>query len=119
MNHVTQTLNSADISIFSTEISRFCYTRNTDIDCSLVHKFLILLVFLEFLKICMINLVIILTMSARIATPGLPKMTVFLSKGHDVIILSRDSNHIVDVFMCPKFGNCSISMRKVITTSIL
>ena len=32
--------------------------------------------------------------------------------------LSRDSNYIVDVLMWPKFGNCSISMRQVITTSI-
>ena len=42
-------------------------------------------------------------MSAKMATPGLLKITVFLNKGYDVI----------------KFGNCSISMREVITTSIL
>ena len=45
-----------------------------------------------------------------------------LNKGHDIIIfaddvtkkiLSGDSNYIVDVFMWPKFGNCSISMREV------
>ena len=44
-------------------------------------------------------------MSARMATPGLLKKTVFLNKGYDAIIpvddvtnkiLSRDSNHIVD-----------------------
>ena len=73
-------------------------------------------------------MVIILTMSAKMATPGLLKITVFWNKGYDVIIpvdnvtnkvLSRDSNHIVDVFMWPKFGNSSISMREVITTSIL
>ena len=67
-------------------------------------------------------------MSAKMTTPGLLKITVFWSKGYDVIIsvddvtnkiLSRDSNYIVDVFMWPKFGNCSISMRKVIITSIL
>ena len=55
-------------------------------------------------------------MSAKMATPD------FL-KGYDVIvsvddvtnkILSRDSNYIVDVFMSPKFGNCSISMREVL-----
>ena len=60
-------------------------------------------------------------MSAKMATPD------FL-KGYDVIvsvddvtnkILSRDSNYIIDVFMSPKFGNCSISMREVIKTSIL
>ena len=67
-------------------------------------------------------------MPAKLATPGLLKITVFWNKVYDVIIsvndvtnkiLSRDSNYIVDVFMWPKFGNCSISMREVITTSIL
>ena len=67
-------------------------------------------------------------MSAKMATPGLLKITVFWNKGYDVIIsvndvtnktLSHDSNYIVDVFMWPKFSNCSISMREVITTSIL
>ena len=33
-------------------------------------------------------------------------------------ILSRDSNYIVDLFLWLKFGNSSISMREVITTSI-
>ena len=67
-------------------------------------------------------------MSAKMATPGLLKIAVFWNKGYAVIItvddvvnkfLSRDSNYFVDVFMWPKFGNCSISMREVITTSIL
>ena len=70
----------------------------------------------------------ILMMSAKIVTPGLLKITVFWNQGYDVIIsvddvtkkiLSLDSNYIVDVLMCQKFGNCSISMREVITTSIL
>ena len=67
-------------------------------------------------------------MSAKMATPGLFKITVFWNKVDDVIIsvddvtnkiLSRDSNYIVDVFMWPKFGNSSISMKEVIATSIL
>ena len=62
------------------------------------------------------------------ATPGLLKITVFWDKGYDVIIsvndvtnkiLWRDSNYIVDLFMWPKFGDSIISMREVITTSIL
>ena len=66
--------------------------------------------------------------SAKMGTPGLLKITVFWNKGYDVIIsvddvtnkiLSRDSNYIVDVFMWPKFGNSSISMKEVITTPIL
>ena len=67
-------------------------------------------------------------MSAKMATPGLLKLMVFWNKGYDVTIsvndvtnkiLSRDSNYVIDVVMWPKFGNCSISMRKVIITSIL
>ena len=67
-------------------------------------------------------------MSAKMATPGLLKITVFWNKGYDVIIpvddvtnkiLSRDSNYIVDVVMWPKFGNFSISMREVNIISIL
>ena len=76
----------------------------------------------------LINMVTILMMSAKIITPGLLKIRVFWNNGYDVIIfvddvtnkiLSRDSNYIVDVFMWPKFGNSSISMREVTTTSIL
>ena len=73
-------------------------------------------------------MVTILMMSAKMATLGLLKIKVFWNKGYDVIIsvhdvtnkiLSRDSNYIIDVVMWPKFGNCNISMRKVIITSIL
>ena len=60
-------------------------------------------------------------MSAKLANTGLS------NKGYDIIIsvddftnkiLSR-STSIVDVFMWPKFGNSSISMREVVTSSIL
>ena len=66
--------------------------------------------------------------SAKMATPGLLKITVFWNKGYDIIlpidditnkILLRESNYIVGVFMWPKFGNSSVSMREVIATSIL
>ena len=66
-------------------------------------------------------------MSAKMATPGLLKIMEFWNKGYDIIIslddinnkiLWHDSNYIVDVFMWPKFGNSSISMREVITTSV-
>ena len=67
-------------------------------------------------------------MSAKMATPGLLKITLFWNKGYDIItsvqdvsnkILSRDSNYIVDVVMWLKFGNSNISMREVIIISIL
>ena len=68
-------------------------------------------------------MVIILTMSAKLANLDLLKIKVFWNKGyiaitsfHDVTnkIISCDSNNIVDVVMWPKFGNSSISMREVI-----
>ena len=73
-------------------------------------------------------MVTILMMSAKMATLGVLKIKVFCNKGYDVIIfahdvnnkiLSRESYYIVDVVIWPKFGNCSTSIRKVTTTSIL
>ena len=67
-------------------------------------------------------------MPAKTATLGFPKIKAFWNKGYDAInfvhdvtnkILSRESNYIVDVFMWPKFGNSSISIREVMTTLIL
>ena len=67
-------------------------------------------------------MVTILMIPAKMTTPGLLKIKVIWNKGYDVInsvhdvtnkILSRDSNHIVDVVMCPRFGNASISVREV------
>ena len=127
MNHVTH-LTSADISLFSPEFSKFCYIKKCRYRLHFSSEFLILLAFLESLMIYLINLVIILMMSAEMAAPGVIKITVFWNKCYDIIIsiddvtikiLSHDSNYIVDVFMWRKFGSCSISMREVITTSIL
>ena len=70
----------------------------------------------------------ILMMSTKMATLGFLKTKVYWSKGYGVIIfvddvtnkiLSSDSVYIIDVFMCSKFGNSSISMREVIIISIL
>ena len=73
-------------------------------------------------------MVTILVMLAEMATLGLLEIRVFWNKGYDAIIyvhditskfLSRDSNYIIDAVMWAKFGNCSISMRKVIIISFL
>ena len=73
-------------------------------------------------------MVTILMKSAKIATLGLLEIRIFWNKGYDVIIstydvtnkfLSHNSNYIIDAAMWPKLGNCIISMRKVIITSIL
>ena len=60
-------------------------------------------------------------MSAKMATPDFLKITAFWNKGCDVTnkISSCGSNYIVDLFMWPKFGYSSISMREVITNSML
>ena len=72
-------------------------------------------------------MVIILAISAKLATPGLPKIEIFRNKNYDVVILdydvnnrilSCDLNYIVDVVMWLKFGNSSVSMREVIIMSI-
>ena len=73
-------------------------------------------------------MVTILMTSGNLATPGLFKIKIFWNKGCDVVIpdydisnkiLSRDSNYIADMVFSPKFGNSSISVREVITMSIL
>ena len=64
----------------------------------------------------------------KLATLGLLKRKSFWTEGYDTIIsaydvttkiLSCESNYGVNMVMWPKFGNSSISMREVITTSIL
>ena len=76
-------------------------------------------------------MVTILMMLAKMAILGLLLMKGFWNRGYDVMtscpyvhdvtnkFLSRDSNYIEDVVMWPEFGNCSISMREVIITTIL
>ena len=84
--------------------------------------------FFESLRIILINMVTISMMSAKMVALRLLEIKVFWKKGYDVInfvydvtiiILSRDSNYIVNVFMWPKFGKSIISMKEVIITSIL
>ena len=73
-------------------------------------------------------MVTILMMSAKLTTPSLLKIKIFRDKDYDVMIpdndkinriFSPDSNYIVDMAMWPKFGNPSVSVRKVIITSNL
>ena len=81
-----------------------------------------------FFNFFLINMVVILMVSAKLATLGLLKIKVFWNKGYHVIIVvhdfsskifSRDSNYIVNVLLWPKFCNSSTSIREVIITSIL
>ena len=67
-------------------------------------------------------------MSAKMATLGVLEIKVLQSKVYDVIIsedavtnkiLSRDSIFSVDIVLCLKSGDLSISLKEVIITSIL
>ena len=128
MNHVTYPLSSADISIFLPKISKCYYIKKYRYRFHLDRQFLILLTFLETLRIVLINMVAILMMSAKIATAALLKIKFFrkkamtsnfLSMTSPKKILLRDSNYNINMVMWPKFGNSIISVRKVIITSIL
>ena len=112
-------------SNFSPKISKFCYIKKCMCRLHFDTIFLILLTFLESLKIILRKKVTILMMSAKMATPGLLKINSFWNKGYDVTIYvhdvsnkiwSSDSKFIVNVVMWPKFDDSSISMKEVITT---
>ena len=64
MNHVTYPLSSADISIFLAEISKFCYIKKYR------YIFHLDVYFLPLLTFVLINMVKILMMLAKMATPG-------------------------------------------------
>ena len=100
--------------LFHQKSENFATSRNTHIDW--------------ILKDDSLNMITILMMSAKITTPDLLKTRVFWNIGYDFIIFdhdvtnkiwSCDSNDIIYMVTRSKFGNCSISMSKVITTSIL
>ena len=127
MNHVTHPLCSADIWIFYQKSGNVVISRNTDKYCFwyiISHSFNFSWVSIDYL----ITLFKILMMPEKMGTWGLLKIMVFWNKGYGVIIpvndvtnkiLSCDSNYTVDGFMRPKFGKSSISMKEILTTSIL
>ena len=91
-------------------------SRKTDIDCTLIisNSFKFSWVFKDFL----INI-----MTAKMATPGLLKTTVFWNKGYDVVIpvhdvtkkiLSHNSNYIVDVVMWPNLVTLAFLWEKLL-----
>ena len=95
MKHVAHPLSFVDISQFSPEISKFCYVKKYIHRLHFDTKLLILLTFLESLRIFLIRKVTILMMSLKITTPDLLKIKYV----HNVTNknVSRDSNYIVDV----------------------
>ena len=77
LNHVSHLLSFADVSIFSPEINKFCYIKKYRYRLHFHLLFLILLTFLEFLKIFLVHMVTILIMSVKMATLYLLKILVF------------------------------------------
>ena len=77
MNYVTQTLRSADISVFSPEISKFCLVKKYRYRFHFGTLFLILLTFFGSLKIVLIDMITNSMMSAKMATLVLVKIKVF------------------------------------------
>ena len=77
MKHVTHLLSSADISNFSPKINKFCCIKKYMYRLHFDTKFLIILTFLEFIKIVLIKNITISMMSAKMAIPGLLKLKVF------------------------------------------
>ena len=73
---MTHPLSSADISIFSQEISKFGYIKKYRYRLDIDTQFLTLLTYFESLKIALINMVAIGMMSAKMATLGLLKIKV-------------------------------------------
>ena len=77
MIHETPPPISAEIIIFSPEINNFYFIKKYNYRLHFRTSFLILLTFLETFKIFLINLFIILIMSAKWANLGILKTTVF------------------------------------------
>ena len=78
MSHVTQPLSSADNNILLLKNRKFCYIKKYRYRLHLDTYFLILLTFHESLKIGLVNMVIILMMPAKMATPGFLKQWYFI-----------------------------------------
>ena len=87
---MTHPLSSAESSIFSMEISEFCCIKKYRCRLHFDTYFLILLTFLEPLKIVFINIVTILMIWAKLATLDLLKIKLFWNKGYDVMISIHD-----------------------------
>ena len=80
MNNVARTLSSADITNFSPKVSKFSFIKKYMYRLHFDTKFLILLTFLETVKIVLIKTVTSIMMSAEIATPGLLEKRFFERK---------------------------------------
>ena len=130
MNHVTQPLNPADISIYAPEISKFAISRNTD-KAAFWYMISNSFNFFWAFKGCFYKHGYNFDDISKMATLGFFEINVLWNKSYDVIIsghnihnitnkmFTRDSIYIAGDVMWSKFGNSSISIREVIIISIL
>ena len=112
---------------FHQKSANFVISRNKDIDCMVIHNYIpfnFSWLFKDIFNKPCYNF----DDASEMTTLGLLKILVFRNKGYDVIIpvdyftnkiVSCDPNYTLNLFIWPKFGNCSIPMREVIKTSIL
>ena len=77
MNQVTYRMSSADINIFSLGINKLLFIKKYRYRLQFDTQFLILLTFLEILRIVLINMVRILMMTAKMAIPSILERTIF------------------------------------------
>ena len=95
MIHLTHLSGSAEISIFSPEISIFCYIKKYSkkyrYRLDFKTQFVTFLILLESSKVVLMNMVALLMMLAKLATLDLLKRKVFWNGIYDVIILVPDS----------------------------
>ena len=82
---------------------------------------------IEFSKVLLNNVIAILIILVKLATPGLPQVTIILKKiAYDIIttvqfykILSHNSSYTVHVVMWLEFVYYRVSITEVTITSIL
>ena len=103
MNHVRHPLSSDDISIFLPEIRKFCCIKKYRYRLHFDTEFLIFLTLFESLKIFSIIMVIILTMSAKIATLNFFKLKLFWKKNFEVIIYIYDTTNTITNYKSESF----------------
>ena len=128
---MTHPLSSADISIFSPEISKLCYIKKHERS---ITEFLILLTSFESLKVVLRNKFAIFYCVLEIGYFKIIGKVDFLNikvcwnKVDDVIIFahdgniqifSRDSSYITNIIIRAKLGNSSISIRETLIIAIL
>ena len=119
INHVTHSLSSADISIFSPEISKLCYIKKHERS---ITEFLILLTSFESLKVVLRNKFAIFYCVLEIGyfkIIGKVDDVIIFAHDGNIQILSRDSSYITNIIIRAKLGNSSISIRETLIIAIL